>query len=250
MIGLMFALLASPAAVEAQAIQATIQGCAVENGRYVCRYAVPDIMIVPVPGSNIVADAPAVVLGPNASSTEAPSPDTLAPAPEMTVAEPPVSPPAGPPVSSPARLAAATTTAAAVDPGPIQPIDAGVLTERESQLVSRCADAGWMSLCLPDDRRAARTLRDKQTAYLAVRREVTRLIGDDDCDAAVKAALDGGYLALARETRDYCAAPTAAAAARPTVEPSAGATTTRPTVAAEQPDEVVSKDAADDLLEG
>jgi len=59
--------------------------------------------------------------------------------------------------------------------------------------------------------RAARSLRDKQDAYLAVRREVTRLLSEDRCDAAVKAALDGGYLALARETRDYCAAPTGGA---------------------------------------
>ncbi|WP_428151510.1 hypothetical protein [Brevundimonas sp.] len=214
MIGLMFALLASPAVVETQAIQATLQSCAEENGRYVCRYAVPDIMIVPIEGSNIVADAPSVVLG-NGSSPEAPSPETLPPAPSSTVIGP-----AAPPVAPSAAPAVAPATTAAVDPGPIRPIDAGVLTERESQLVSRCADAGWVSLCLPDDRRAARTLRDRQEAYLAVRREVTRLLSDDDCDAAVKAALDGGYLGLARETRDYCRAPAAgaglaSAAARP-----------------------------------
>ncbi len=208
MISLMFALLASPA-VEVQAIQATLQSCEVESGRYVCRYAVPDIMIVPVPGTNIVADAPAVILG-SGSSPEAPSPESLAAAPETTVTEP-----AAPPVARPPVAPAVTAT---VDPGPIRPIDAGVLTEREAQLVSRCADAGWVSLCLPDDRRAARTLRDKQEAYLAVRREVTRLLGDDNCDAAVRAALDGGYLGLARETRDYCAAPASAATASAPVE--------------------------------
>ena len=198
MISLMFALLSGPALVETQAVQATLQSCALENGRYVCRYAVPDIVIVPVPGTDIVADAPAVVLG-SGSGPEAASPETLPLAPAVTeLATPPVSPPVAPPVVA--------------DPGPIQPIDTGVLTEREAQLVSRCADAGWMSLCLPDDRRAARTLRDKQAAYLAVRREVTRLLSDDDCDAAVKAALDGGYMALARETRDYCRAPAAASA--------------------------------------
>ena len=199
MFSLMFALLAGPALVESQAVQATLQSCALENGRYVCRYAVPDIVIVPVPGTDIVADAPAIVLG-GGSGPEAASPETLPPAPTVTEpAAPPVSPPVAPPVVA--------------DPGPIQPIDTGVLTEREARLVSRCADASWVSLCLPDDRRAARSLRDKQDAYLAVRRQVTRLLSDENCAAAVKAALDGGYLALARETRDYCAAPTAGGAA-------------------------------------
>ncbi len=236
MIGLIFALLASPAVVETQAIQATLQSCAEENGRYVCRYAVPDIMIVPVQGSNIVADAPAIVLG-SGSGPDAPSPDTLPPEPAVTApAVPLASPPVAPPVT------------AAVDPGPIQPIDTGVLTDREAQLVSRCADAGWMSLCLPDDRRAARTLRDKQSAYLAVRREVTGLLSDDNCDAAVKAALDGGYLALARETRAYCAAPTAGASTGLSAEevvpaPTAAAATVSAVEAKAEPD------AADSLLE-
>lgn len=187
MISLMLTLLAGPMPAAAdQAVQATLQSCAMEGGRWVCRYAVPDIEIVPIPGSDIVTDAPAIVLG-SGSGPDAASPETL---PSTTVTEP-----AGPPLAAPG------------DPGPVRPIDTGVLSERESRLVSRCADAGWISLCLPDDRRAARSLRDKQEAYLAVRREVTRLLSEDRCDAAVKAALDGGYLALARETRDYCAAP-------------------------------------------
>ncbi len=206
MISLMFALIAGPAVVETQAVQAQLQSCALESGRYVCRYAVPDIVIVPVPGTDVVADAPAVVLGSGSAPTEAPSVEAIPPAPTATVTEPaapPVAPPTAPATTAP------TTTA---DAGSIRPIDAGVLTERESQLVARCADAGWMSLCLPDDRRAARTLRDKQNAYLAVRREVTRLLAADECEDAVKAALDGGYLALARETRDYCTPPTTTAA--------------------------------------
>lgn len=209
MIVLMFALLSGPAPVEPQAVQATLQSCALERGRYVCRYAVPDIVIVPVPGTDIVADAPAVVLGGD-TELEAASPETL-----------PLTPAVAEPVAPPVSPAGAPRAAA--DPGPVRPIDSGVLTEREAQLVSRCADAGWVSLCLPDDRRAARTLRDKQDAYLAVRREVTRLLGDDDCDAAVKAALDGGYLALARETRDYCSVPTTGAAATEAVKAEAGA---------------------------
>ena len=218
MISLVFALLAGSVAADGQAIQATLQGCSVENGRQVCRYAVPDVVIVPVEGSNIVADAPAVVLGANGGAPSA----EAAPPPTTTVTEPPA-PPVAPP-TAPTTVAPTTTTV--VDPGPIQPIDTGVLTERESQLVARCADAGWVSLCLPDDRRAARTLRDKQTAYLAVRREVTRLLGEERCEAAARTALDGGYLALAREARDYCAPPattasTGAAAALSAAEPEA-----------------------------
>ncbi|MBU1345984.1 MAG: hypothetical protein KKA16_03415 [Alphaproteobacteria bacterium] len=177
MIGLMFALLVSPTSVmPEQAVQATLQSCAMENGRWVCRYAVPDIEIVPIPGNDIVATAPASILG------EARTAETTA-------------------IEPPAPVPLATTP------------DAGVLTEREARLVARCADAGWMSLCLPDDRRAARALRDEENAYLTVRREVTSLLSQDRCDAAARAALDGGYLALAREARDYCVPPVSAASA-------------------------------------
>lgn len=219
MISLMFALLAG-LAVESQAVQAEFQACALENGRYVCRYVVPDIVIVPAPGANITADAPATVLGSAPSATEATgSPRVAVPAIPLDAAPPVVRPtttgaaPGAPAVTTAASTApvlamAPVTTASApvVDPGPMRPIDTDVLTERETQLVARCADAGWVSLCLPDDRRAARTLRDRQTAYLAVRREVTRLLGEERCEAAVRSALDGGYLSLARETREYCAA--------------------------------------------
>lgn len=236
MISLMIALLVSPAAVGPQAVQAQLQSCALENGRYVCRYAVPDIMIVPVPGSDIVAEAPAVVLS-NGSSAVAPSPETVAPdaVPAPLVASTPTTGAPTVPTTPPAP------TAATAEAGPIRPIDAGVLTEREAQLVARCADAGWMSLCLPDDRRAARTLRDKQEAYQAVRRDVARLLGSDDCDAAVKAALDGGYMGLARETRDYCAAPTAGASLTASA-PATPAQTEVETVAKDEPE----ADAAED----
>ncbi len=190
MLSLMLALLATaPAsttvAAPPQAVSATLQSCAMEGGRWVCRYAVPDIEIVPIPDSNIVANAPDSVLG------DAPTVD--GPGVERPLVDAP------PPALVPAR--------------PALPVDAGVLTEREARLVDRCADAGWMSLCLPADRRAARSLQEEQTAYLAVRREVTRLLGRDRCEAAVRAALDAGYLALARETREYCAAPTDQSAA-------------------------------------
>lgn len=255
MISLMFALLASSAA-NGQAVQATLQSCALENNRYVCRYAVPDIVIVPVPGSNITAEAPASIVG------SAPSAEGAASAPSTTTAVRATIIPNGSSTSSgvpawaagmaeghtpaahsttmtpavPTNPAPTTATSTTVEPGPIRPIDSGVLTERETQLVARCADAGWMSLCLPDDRRAARTLREKQDAYLAVRREVTRLLGDSRCDAAVRSALDGGYLALARETREYCTPPVTATPARtPTVRPAVPRVIPAPTTQPAQP---------------
>lgn len=178
MIVLMIALMTTAfAPPPGQAVQATLQSCAMENGRWVCRYAVPDIEIIPVPGSTVVADAPAALLG------EAPAEVDL----PVTV--------------TPTRSQASGSLA----PPAATRSDAGVLTEREAQLVARCADAGWMSLCLPDARREARALRDKETAYLAVYREVTSLLSQSRCDAAIRTALDGGYLGLARETRAFCA---------------------------------------------
>ncbi len=83
--------------------------------------------------------------------------------------------------------------------------DPGVLTEAESELVGRCADAGWMSLCLPAHRREARRLRDAAAAYDSARTRVGVLISEGRCDEAVAHALTGGYLSLARESRGFCA---------------------------------------------
>lgn len=171
------AILSAPAP---QAVQATLQSCAMEGGRWVCRYAVPDIEIVPLPGDNIVADAPAAVL---TSPGEAPSAAETEPAPPETTTVP----------VAPERR---TIT-----------LDGGILTEREARLVARCADAPWYAICLPDDRRAARTLKEKQDAFELVRRAVTSRLAEDDCEGAVKAALDGGYLDFAGQVRAFCAAP-------------------------------------------
>ncbi len=182
MIGLMLALaVAGPAAAlhtapstaPSQAVQATLQSCAMEQGRWVCRYQVPDVEIIPFTGE--------------ASELE------------LTSRTRPPPPPAP---GAPANGTVPTEAAAARS-------ETGILTEREAGLVARCADAGWMSLCLPDDRRAARALRDRQVAYQTVQRSVTGLLAEDRCDDAIRAALDGGYLGLAREARDFCAAPMA-----------------------------------------
>ncbi|HEV7229573.1 hypothetical protein [Brevundimonas sp.] len=127
---------------------ATLQGCAMEDGRWVCRYQMPEIRVV----------------------EEAPTRLSVVPA-------------AG---------------------GSGSPSDVGVLTDADRALVARCADAGWLSLCLPGDRRRARELREASTAYETVRREVTASLAQGRCDLAVTSALEAGHLNLAREARTFC----------------------------------------------
>lgn len=77
--------------------------------------------------------------------------------------------------------------------------------DRRARLIARCADASWLSLCLPGDRREARILRDAAEARAALRTEVTRLLSEDRCEDARRAALAGGDLTLAWEVRNFCA---------------------------------------------
>lgn len=172
MIGLLIAL--SAGAPTPQAVQATLQSCAIEQERWVCRYQVPDVEIIPFTGTPGAAGALGEV---EVISRSGPGPGSDSDAPRT---DPPL-----------ARDRASA--------------ESGLLTEDESRLVTRCADAGWLSLCLPDDRRAARLLRDRQAAYQQVRRAVTGLLAESRCDTAVRTALDAGYLGLAREARDFCA---------------------------------------------
>lgn len=184
---LLAAVISTPLAGPApQAVQATLQSCAMEGGRWVCRYAVPDIEIVPLPGNDVVADAPAAILGVRGEGAPA----------------------AGEVVTPPATV---TVPAAAMPERRTVTLDAGILTERETRLVARCADAPWYAVCLPDDRRAARTLKEKEEAFLAVRATVTARLAAQDCDGAVKAALDGGYLDLASQARGFCSEATGTA---------------------------------------
>lgn len=74
--------------------------------------------------------------------------------------------------------------------------------DRQARLIARCADASWLSLCLPDDRREARALRDAANARAALRADVSRLLSEDRCDDAVRMALAGGDMALAVEVRN------------------------------------------------
>lgn len=152
-------VLAAP--IPPQEARATLQSCAMEGERWVCRYQLPEIEIVPV--------------GAAPNSNTHPSPQ-----------QPPAS---------------ITVPAVVADPPP----DAGALTEREARLVTRCAEAGWFSLCTGPERREARALREKAAAYDALRLDVTRLLAEDRCEEAVRRALAGGNLALATQARTFCA---------------------------------------------
>lgn len=77
-------------------------------------------------------------------------------------------------------------------------------TARQARLVAKCADADWLSLCLPADRREARRLRDEMATRAALRTKVTGLLSESKCEDAIKTALAGGDLPLAREARDFC----------------------------------------------
>ena len=175
MIALMMVLAAQaaqPGQTGSQEVRVSPDSCVLEEGRWVCRYQMPALEVVP------------------ADSRLAPGTVTISPPPTVIAA----------PTTPPASAGAATAVG-------------GVLTDSESRLVARCADASWLSLCLPNDRREARALRDKQAAYEAVRLEVTRMLADRRCDDAVREALEAGHLNLAQQARAFCALPAGRGAA-------------------------------------
>ncbi|CAN5706284.1 hypothetical protein BH10PSE5_BH10PSE5_19630 [soil metagenome] len=90
-----------------------------------------------------------------------------------------------------------TTAAAPAQPDKIE-------AARQSRLIANCADAGWMSFCLPKDRREARRLKAAATASAALRTQVTHLLSENKCPEAVKAALVAGDMTLARDARAFC----------------------------------------------
>jgi hypothetical protein len=84
---------------------------------------------------------------------------------------------------------------------------------RQAKLIRRCADASWMSLCTPGDRKEAKELKAASETRATLRLKVTTLVADGRCPDAVCAALQGGDLSLAREIREFCAADKAGSAA-------------------------------------
>ena len=129
--------------------RATLESCLFEDGRWVCRYQMPDIAVVPASGTATTDAAP-------------------------------------PPADDPPVLSAA-----------------------EADLVLRCGEATWLSLCTPGQRRTARTLRDRAEADAALRREVGARLAAGDCAAAERLALEAGRLGLAGRARALCPAPAA-----------------------------------------
>jgi hypothetical protein len=103
---------------------------------------------------------------------------------------------------------AATPPGPATNAGPPAVVVApDPMAEEEALLVLRCADASWLSLCLPGERRRARALKEAADARDARRLEVSRLLSENRCEDAVRTALVGGDMNLAREARAFCAAP-------------------------------------------
>jgi len=103
------------------------------------------------------------------------------------------------PIASAPDPAPAASAPAAAAPAPDRE------AARRARLISRCAEANWLSLCTPDDRREAKALKAQAEARPALRREVTALAAKDQCPDAVRVALEGGDLDLAREIRVFCA---------------------------------------------
>ena len=110
---------------------------------------------------------------------------------------------------------------ATLPPQPLVPEISTAEAERQARLIARCADASWLSLCLPGDRREARILQQAAVARAALRGEVTRLLSENRCEEAVRAALVGGDLALATEARGWTCSP-AAGSTGPAVPETAG----------------------------
>lgn len=79
----------------------------------------------------------------------------------------------------------------------------------QARLMVRCGTATWLSLCTPAQRREARRLKDISERREGLRREVTRLLSQNQCEAAARTALEGADMALALEVRTYCERPAA-----------------------------------------
>jgi len=115
-------------------------------------------------------------------------------------------PPGSVVMSDPPAIAVPVPSSVPTLPPPVEVSSAEA--DRQARLIARCAEASWLSLCLPDDRREARALRDAANVRAALRGEVTRLLSEGKCDEAVRAALAGADMALAWEVRNmnFCAA--------------------------------------------
>lgn len=165
MLLLMLALL--QASAPSEEARATLQSCQTTDKGWVCHYQMPTEMTVkPLEGQPPVVAPPASVeLAPAASA----KPAADKPVSEKSVSE--------------------------------KPVD----LSRQTRLIARCGDAKWYSACLPGERKEAQLLKEAAAKSEALRGKVTGLLSENRCDDAVKAALEGGDLPLAREARAFCA---------------------------------------------
>ena len=168
-----------------QETRATLQSCETTDKGWVCHYQVPSATIVrPLEGP------PATITLPSTSATPPPAGYQAATAPPPETASPP-------------QPAPATDSPKPRETASIDSREAA----RRTRLIARCADAKWYSPCLPGERTEARLLRDAAASAAELRGKVTLLLSEKRCDEAVKTALEGSDLALAREAREFCAAP-------------------------------------------
>lgn len=171
MLLLLLALLQTPSSsvLPPEEAKATLQSCQMTDKGWVCHYQIPSTTIIrPLEGAG---EEPAVAAAPSLPLTPAPA--------EPAAAKPP----------APAAA----------------PHDDAAEASRQTRLIARCADAKWYSPCLPGERTEARMLRDAAHNATALRGKVTTLLSEQRCDEAIKAALEGGDLPLAREARAFCA---------------------------------------------
>lgn len=110
-----------------------------------------------------------------------------------------------PPVVAP-PASVELSPAPAAKPEPEAPVaEKSADLSRQTRLIARCGDAKWYSVCLPGERKEAQLLKEAAAKSAALRAQVTGLLSENRCDEAVKAALEGGDLPLAREARAFCA---------------------------------------------
>ncbi|PIB91560.1 hypothetical protein [Caulobacter sp. FWC2] len=169
MLLLLIALLQT-AEPSSQETKATLQSCETTEKGWVCHYQIPQATIV-----RPLDPAP---------------PTTMVPPPPATLTVPGPQAPQQPPQAP-----------------VVAPIDNRAEAARQTRLIARCADAKWYSPCLPGERKEAQILREAALNAAALRGHVTTLLSEKRCDDAVKTALEGGDLALAREAREFCAVP-------------------------------------------
>jgi hypothetical protein len=75
-------------------------------------------------------------------------------------------------------------------------------TRTESDFCARGDWWGWG--CSRSQHEEALQRRESRAAAASLREQVARLLANDDCPGAVRAALSGGDFSLAREAREFC----------------------------------------------